>query len=57
MTLAERKAEYRKLRTVQLLAEEPAESCNIDILADALADLGQDVRVGRMVQLAEWLVS
>ena len=55
MTLAERKAEYRRLRIVQLLGEDPDESCNIHILADALADLGQDVRVDRMVELAEWL--
>ena len=55
MTLSERKTEYRRLRIVQLLGEDHPESCNIDILADALADLGQDVRVDRMVQLAEWL--
>ena len=57
MTLAERKADYRRLRAVQPLGEEPVESCNIDTLADALTDLGQDVRVDRMVQLVEWLVS
>ena len=55
MTLAERKAEYRRLRIVQLLGEDPEESCNIHILADALRDLGQDVLIDGMVELAEWL--
>ena len=55
MSLARGKAEYRRLRIVQLLGEDPHEPCNIFILADALADLGEDVRVDRMVELAEWL--
>ncbi|MDE0406874.1 MAG: hypothetical protein OXN81_03355 [Alphaproteobacteria bacterium] len=55
MTFAERKAEHRRRLVVQLLGEDSREPCNLHLLADALADLGQDVPIDEMAGIAEWL--
>lgn len=55
MTFAERRTEHRRRLVVQLLGEDSREPCNLHILSEALADLGQDVPIDRMVGIAEWL--
>ena len=49
------KAEYRRRCIVDLLGDDPDSGLNVHILSDALAELGQDVRVDEMVAHASWL--
>ena len=49
------RAEYRRRCIVDLLGDDPDSGLNVHILSDALAELGEHVRVDEMVSHANWL--
>ncbi len=55
MTFAQRVAEDQRLRILQLLAEDPAGSHNVDIVAAGLEMAGHAVSRDRVHSHADWL--
>ena len=56
MLTLKQQVEYQRRCNVDLMGDDPDVACTVHILCSALAELGQYVRVDKMVAHANWLV-